>query len=94
MQAAAEGLAAVMEDIEFAVPAITVIANTTAQPHAPGLVQQCLRRQLCEPVRWVESIDYLLRAGVEHFEEIGPGSTLTKLIRAIRGPGASVAAQR
>jgi malonyl CoA-acyl carrier protein transacylase len=35
-------------------------------------------------VRWIESIEYLLRMGLREFREIGPGQTMTRLITQIR----------
>lgn len=68
----------------FSSPSLPVIANVTAQPHALPDIAQLLGQQLVEPVRWVESMDYLLDAGATDFIECGPGDVLTKLIRGIR----------
>jgi len=35
-------------------------------------------------VRWLDTIVFLLDAGVVEFEETGPGSVLTKLATAIK----------
>ena len=63
---------------------IPVIANITARPYESANVREYLTRQLVSPVRWSESVLYLLELGVDHFEEVGPGNVLTKLIKAIR----------
>jgi len=79
-----ESLGEALESATFHPPKITVLSNVAARPYEAGEVKEHLRRQIREPVRWTESIQYLLSAGVDDFEEVGPGSVLTKLIRSIR----------
>ncbi|HKY29146.1 MAG TPA: ACP S-malonyltransferase [Pyrinomonadaceae bacterium] len=49
-----------------------------AQDARDGLV-----RQVSSPVRWLESIEFLIRKGVSSFVEVGPGKVLTGLLRQI-----------
>jgi [acyl-carrier-protein] S-malonyltransferase len=42
-----------------------------------------LVRQVSSPVRWLESIELLIREGVDTFVEVGPGKVLTGLMRQI-----------
>jgi trans-AT polyketide synthase, acyltransferase and oxidoreductase domains len=70
--------------VELHRPQIPVIANVSARPYDFDEVRGLLQRQIREPVRWTETIQYLMEAGVEEYEEVGPGSVLTKLIKAIR----------
>ena len=58
-----------------------VIANTTARPYSDAELKMNLVRQLSHPVRWTESIQYLLDQADPVFEEIGPGQVLTGLLR-------------
>jgi len=44
-----------------------------------------LLRQLCRPVLWQRSVEYMVGEGVTGFVEIGPGRVLTSLIRRING---------
>jgi malonyl CoA-acyl carrier protein transacylase len=46
-----------------------------------------ITRQITSPVRWVESMQYALHQPEPAFEEIGPGSVLTGLLRQIRKAG-------
>ena len=46
-------------------------------------IRDGLRRQVCNPVRWEESIRQLILLGVDHFVEVGPGRVLTGLMRSI-----------
>lgn len=63
---------------------IPVIANTTAQPYRDDDIAGTLCRQLTHPVRWHETVEYLLdRPGAE-LHEIGPGTVLTGLAQRIR----------
>jgi len=43
-----------------------------------GLIEQVTR-----PVRWADSVRYLIWRGADRFVEVGPGSVLTALLRAI-----------
>lgn len=42
-----------------------------------------LVRQVSSPVRWLQSIQLLIREGVDTFVEVGPGKVLTGLMRQI-----------
>jgi len=61
-------------DISFADPTIPVIANVTARPHRAEDIKATMVSQITSPVRWSESIRYLLAKGVEpaDFKETGP----------------------
>jgi malonyl CoA-acyl carrier protein transacylase len=84
MQPAREEFGAFLRGFTFSAPTIPVIANTNARPYQGGDVATNLGEQLAQSVRWVDSMEYLLRQGVTDFAELGPGDVLTKLIRGIR----------
>jgi trans-AT polyketide synthase, acyltransferase and oxidoreductase domains len=86
MAPAAEELVSELARVELAAPRIPVVSNVTARPHEADGVAELLIRQLREPVRWTESVRWMLEAGIEELEEVGPGRTLTKLVEAIRRP--------
>ena len=65
-------------------PAIPVVSNATARPYAPDALRETLARQIGSSVRWLDSIRFLIEQGVTEFEEVGPGSVLTKLVAQIR----------
>jgi [acyl-carrier-protein] S-malonyltransferase len=69
----------------FAPGSIPVVANVDGEPHPGGPAWvDLLTRQLTAPVRWTDSIRTMLeRAGCEAFVEIGPGSTLSNLVKRI-----------
>jgi [acyl-carrier-protein] S-malonyltransferase len=63
--------------IPLSMPKTPVISNVTAQPLGVNL-QEELAAHLASPVRWAESIRYMITHGVERFIEIGHETTLTK----------------
>ena len=65
-------------------PAIPVVANVTGVPYEPAAVRDTLARQIGHSVRWLDSIVFLLDQGVTTFDEIGPGTVLTKLVAQIK----------
>lgn len=65
-------------------PSVPVISNVTARPHgAPDEIRARLVEQVKAPVRWEESIRYLLSQGVTRFIELGPGTALTGFMKRI-----------
>ena len=85
MQSAADGLAQAISTVAFNAPAIPVIGNASAKPLVSiGDVKDELVQQLCHPVQWQKSIEYLLSQGVETFVEIGPGKVLAGLVKRIK----------
>ncbi|WP_419897663.1 ACP S-malonyltransferase [Roseomonas sp. USHLN139] len=73
-----------LDGIAFTPLMLPVIANATALPHRDGEVALRLAAQIDQPVRWVESIQYLLDEPDPDFLEIGPGQVLTRLLAEIR----------
>ena len=72
-----------LKSFNFNQPAIPVISNVEALPYPGDDVADLLAQQVTSPVRWVESIQYLLRQPNPTFREIGPGDTLQSLLRQI-----------
>jgi [acyl-carrier-protein] S-malonyltransferase len=84
MQPAVEGLAAAMTKLNFKDPAISVIANTSAEPLTSiQNIKDELLRQLCNSVQWQRSVEYMLKYGTTAFVEIGAGNVLTGLVKRI-----------
>jgi len=84
MRDAALVFASALGGVPLGAPAIPVIANVSAQPYATDTVRDTLASQIGHSVRWLDSMLYLLDRGVTDFEEVGPGSVLTKLVAQIR----------
>ncbi len=63
---------------------ISVISNVTARPHgAPDEIRRLLVDQVVSPVRWEDSIRYLLDDGFRRFIELGPGTALSGFLKRI-----------
>jgi [acyl-carrier-protein] S-malonyltransferase len=84
MQPAVDRLAAALANVTMRPPAIPVISNVDARPHSdPEEIRQIMIRQVVQPVRWEDSIRYLLGQGFDQFYELGPGRVLRGLLRRI-----------
>lgn len=73
-----------VEGFEFFPAKIPVISNVSARPYGPGDIKKNLIEQINNPVRWTESIRYLMGKGEIDIVQVGPGSVLTGLVKAIR----------
>ena len=70
--------------VQLRAPLIPVIGNVTGQPLlGASEIRQELERQLISPVRWVESIRYMIDKGAAAFVEVGPGNVHRGLLRRI-----------
>lgn len=83
MHSAAVGLVDVLAPLEFSEPKYTLYSNVTAQPYESGMYKDLLSRQVENPVRWQTIVENMVAAGVDTFIEVGPGNTLTGLIKRI-----------
>lgn len=83
MQDAQNEFADFLKNFEFQPTEIPVIANYTAAPYQNDETTNNMVQQISNPVRWVETIQYLKLQTEPEFEEIGPGNVLTKLIKQI-----------
>ena len=84
MASAQPKLEAALAAVPLNHPAVPVIANVTAQPHgAPSDIHRRLVEQVTSPVRWEDSIRYLLGEGFTRFIELGPGTALSGFLRRI-----------
>ena len=72
------------QGFEFAAPAMPVVANVTARPYESGHILPNLIEQIASPVRWTDTVLFLLEQGVVAFEELGVGDVLTKLVANIK----------
>ena len=82
MKPAQDRLAADLERLSFNEPAIPVVTNVDARPTtAPAELRDALVRQVSAPVRWLESMQFLIQQGVDTFIEAGPGKVLAGLMR-------------
>ncbi|CNK54465.1 ACP S-malonyltransferase [Yersinia kristensenii] len=84
MKPAADKLAAALEEIEFQAPLFPVVNNVDVKTEvSPEAIRSALVRQLYNPVRWTESVEFMASEGVERLLEVGPGKVLTGLTKRI-----------
>jgi [acyl-carrier-protein] S-malonyltransferase len=71
--------------VDFKEPERPVVHNFTAEmsPSDPDEIRNILKNQLCNQVKWYDSVCKLVEAGVKNYVEIGPGKVLTGLVRKI-----------
>lgn len=82
MEPAVEGLRLRLQGVKFERPRFPVVSNVLATPVDEGdRARELLVEQLTSPVRWSESVQAMLEAGVDRFLELGTGSVLTGLNR-------------
>ena len=84
MQPAVERLTAALADVPLRKPRIPVVSNVDAQPHDdPAEIRDLLIHQVVSPVRWEDSMRWLLANGCDRFYEVGPGRVLRGLLKRI-----------
>jgi [acyl-carrier-protein] S-malonyltransferase len=84
MAPAAEAFAGVLKGVDLREPLIPVVSNVTARPLNGADIRGDLERQITSPVRWHQSIVFMVEQGVSSFVEIGPGRILsTQLKRSL-----------
>jgi len=77
-------LKAVLEELLISNPEVPVVSNYTALPqYRLSQITENLVYQMRSPVRWEDSMRFLLREGVREFYEFGPGRVLKGLMRRI-----------
>ncbi len=84
MMPAQTRLADFLATIEIADAQTPVVVNADAEASTSGSeLRAALVRQVSAPVRWLESMQFLLLQGVNRFVEVGPGKVLSGLMRQI-----------
>ncbi|CAN5765403.1 hypothetical protein BH24ACT4_BH24ACT4_15140 [soil metagenome] len=93
MVPAAEAFRPTVAATRFAALTTPVVTNHDARPH---FAQNCwddrLSAQLIQPVRWRETVDALAELGARCVVEVGPGTTLSGLVRRCRDDLATASA--
>ena len=84
MEPARVELAKAIEAAPVSNPICPVYQNVDALPHTdPKEIKDNLLKQLTAPVRWTQSVQYMLADGMTEFVECGPGQVLTGLVGRI-----------
>lgn len=83
MQPAKEEFESFLNEISFNDFKIPVISNVTAREYKNNDIKNTLAKQITSPVKWSDSIKYLMGLGNMKFEEIGYKSTLYRMVKSI-----------
>lgn len=71
-----------LDTIPFKPPVHPVLHNATAAVASdPDAIRDVMVRQLCNPVRWHETLKQLMKDQVNVFVEIGPGKVLSGMVK-------------
>ena len=82
MQPVRERLEKDLSQLRFRDLQCPLVTNAEAVAvHRGSEVAEALVRQVCAPVRWSETIQFLKEQGVRRFVEVGPGRVLSGLVR-------------
>lgn len=82
MRDAAAAFAEELAKTEMQKNSIPLYSNVTAEPYG-GEAAALLAKQIASPVQWEKLVRNMIRAGMDTFIEIGPGKTLTNMIKKI-----------
>ena len=82
MHEAAVAFGKELEKYQFSEPELSIYSNVTGNAYE-GDVKTLLSKQIESPVRWVTIVMNMIKSGIDTFIEVGPGSTLTGLIKRI-----------
>lgn len=77
---AADALASCLQKERFSAPRRTLVSTITGDVVKDDNIAQLLYRQVTEPVRFLEAVEKV-QDSVDLFIEVGPGQTLTGLVR-------------
>jgi len=92
MKPASDRLEIELHKLDLEMPRVPVIHNeSVAAATNPAELREALVRQLYRPVRWAETIASLIKSGVTHIVECGPGKVLAGLNRRIGGDVQTIA---
>ncbi len=84
MKEAARQLAGELEGVHLEMPLVPEVHNQNAGiAGSVDEIRERLQLQLHQPVRWVESVEFMHRRGITALLECGPGKVLTGLTRRI-----------
>lgn len=84
MKPAEEKMALVLEEIEFCDSQYPIVQNYTATPTTnASQLRNYLIAQISAPVLWVDCVKKLRELGARKYLELGPGKTLSGLIKKI-----------
>src|SRR5262249_19319660 len=79
LQHSASSFRKALNSCEISLPRIPVISNVTAKPYQSiAEIRELLSIQISSPVKWLQTMDFLIERGVWQVIEFGPKRILTK----------------
>lgn len=84
LENAGEKLESELKGINIKDPVIPYVCNVYADyVTESSRIKELLAKQVSSPVRWQQSVELMIKDGVDTFIEIGPGKTLSGFMRKI-----------
>jgi len=84
MQPAVPGMIKAVENTTFRDSTVPVISNVTGEPlQERDSFKRELVSQIFSTVRWSQSVENMVRQGIDTFVDVGPGDVLTRLMKRI-----------
>jgi [acyl-carrier-protein] S-malonyltransferase len=82
MKSASEKMRDMLAVCQMKPPVLPVVSNVTGEFYQNlDQIRMCLVQQILCPVQWVSTVERLIREGHRLFVEVGPGRTLSGLMR-------------
>ena len=82
MKYAEEEMLGALDAETFSTPQSPIVCNVTAQPTTDvKLIKELLHKQICNRVRWRETMELFGNEGVSHIVEVGPGKVLAGIAK-------------
>ncbi len=73
-----------IDSMSFSLPKLPIVQNVTAQiPKTIDEIKENLKKQMKEPVKWLDSIYETKKYGVDEYYEVGPKNVLKGLVEKI-----------
>ncbi|MDD5482938.1 MAG: ACP S-malonyltransferase [Kiritimatiellae bacterium] len=87
MKSAAEKMRVFLEKVRINPPKCTVMSNVSGRAHgSPEEIKRAMVAQIISPVKWIDCIREMEKAGVNCYVECGPGRVLSGLVKRIQPP--------
>ena len=84
MESATKVMEEEISKAEFKSPNVDIISNVTSEPtNDVEIIKELLINQIEKPVRWRETVNYMMDKNISKFIEIGPGKVLSGLVKRI-----------
>lgn len=73
-----------IDSMNFSLPKLPIVQNVTAQiPKTIDEIKENLKKQMKEPVKWLDSVYEMKKYGVNEYYEVGPKNVLKGLVEKI-----------